>query len=168
MAYGKLLRIAVQTGAALALLGFGLGLGPAPGHAQQVRISDLTDVAFGTISNFTTDLTRRQDVCAHSTAAGNRYSVTASGSGAGGSLDLQSGSGTLAYEVQWAGATGQTVGTNLVANVAQGGFSEVGSSATCKSGIMTASLITILRSTAISAATAGAYTGTLTLILAPN
>ena len=154
----------MQTGAALALL----GLGPAPGHAQQVSISGLTDVAFGTISNFTTDLTRSQNVCANSTAAGNRYSVTASGSGAGGSFDLQSGGGTLAYEVQWAGATGQTVGTNLVANVAQGGFSGVGSNSVCKNGIMTASLITILRSTAISAARAGAYTGTLTLILTPN
>lgn len=154
----------MQLGAGLALI----GLGPAPGHAQQVRITGLTDVAFGTISNFASDLTSSQNVCAHSTAAGNRYSVTASGSGAGGSFDLQSGGGTLAYEVQWAGATGQTVGTNLVANVAQGGFSGVGSNSVCKNGTMTASLITILRSTAVSAATADAYTGTLTLILAPN
>ena len=50
---------------------------------------------------------------------------------------------------------------------AQTGFTGSGNTSTCGNGTRTASLITILRSTAISAATTGNYTGTLTLILAP-
>ncbi len=151
----------MQFGAALALLG------PAPGLAQQVRISRLTDVAFGTISNFAADQSRTQNVCAHSTSATRGYSVTARGGGTAFAFTLASGAARLAYEVQWAGSIGQTSGTNLVANVAQGGFTGSGNTSTCGNGIRTASLITILRTSAISAATAGAYTGTLTLILAP-
>ncbi len=151
----------MQFGAALALLG------PVPGHAQQVRISRLTDVAFGTISNFTTDQIRTQNVCAHSTSATRGYHVTARGNGTAFAFTLASGTARLAYEVQWAGSIGQTSGTNLVTNVAQGGFTGRGNNSTCGNGVRTASLITILRTSAISAATAGAYTGTLTLILAP-
>lgn len=162
MAYGKIQRVGALVCGLLAILA------PLAAQAQQVRISRLTDVAFGTISNFTSDLISSQNVCAHSTAAGNLYRVTASGTGSGGSFRLQSGSNTLTYEVQWAGSTGQSVGTNLVANVAQGGFSGRGNTSTCGNGVRTASLITILRSTAVSAATAGTYSGTLTLILAPN
>lgn len=165
MAYGNPLSIVVRLLAAIAPLC--LGLGSTPGHAQQVRISRLTDVAFGTISNFLIDQTRTQNVCAHSTSPTRGYSVTARGNGTAFAFTLASGSNRLAYEVQWAGSTGQTTGTNLVANVAQTGFTGRGNNSTCGNGTRTASLITILRSTAISAATTGNYTGTLTLILAP-
>jgi len=163
MASGNILRFAARVTAVLALIG------SAPGHAQQVRITGLTDVAFGAISNFGSDLTNAQNVCAHSTAVGSRYSVTASGSGAGGALSLQAGSANLAYEVQWSASSGQTTGVNLVANVAQGGFTGNGFTSNCLGGYFdTASLIMILRGAAVSAATAGAYTGTLTLLFAPN
>ncbi len=161
MTYGYHLRTALRFCAGLALLG------PVAAQAQQVRISRLTDVAFGTISNFATDQTRTQNVCAHSTSPTRGYRVTARGSGAAFAFTLASGSNRLAYEVQWAGSTGQSVGTSLVANVAQGGFTGRGNTSTCGNGVRTASLITILRSTAIGSVTAGAYTGTLTLILAP-
>lgn len=162
MAYGFTLRI-VTLLAGLAAL-FTAQAAP----AQQVRISRLTDVAIGSISNFTTDIVRSQNVCAHSTAASNRYSVTARGSGTGNAFTLASGTARLAYEVQWAGAIGQTSGTNLVTGVAQGGFTGRGNTSTCGNGVRTASLIVILRAAQVSAATAGTYSGVLTLILAPN
>jgi hypothetical protein len=138
-------------------------------QAQQVQISKLTDVAFGTIANFTTDQTNSQSVCAYSSATGGRYSVTASGSGSGGAFTLASGGSQLAYEVQWAATANQTTGVALTPGVALTGQTGNGLTATCFFGFVpTASLITILRASALSAASAGTYSGTLSLLIAPN
>ena len=86
--------------------------------AQQVRVSRLTNPVFGTINNFTTDLTYADNVCIYSTAPGGRYHVTATGSGTGGAFTLASGTNQLAYDVQWAALSGQTTGTALTSGVA--------------------------------------------------
>lgn len=165
MDYGKTRRFGALLSCLAALLL------PSAAHAQavRVRISALSDVGFGTITNFTTDLSNSQNVCAHSTASGARYTITATGSGAGGAFSLQAGSAQLAYEVQWADRSGQSTGTALTAGVARGGFSGNGGNSNCRGGSRpTASLITTLRASAISTARAGAYLGTLTLLIAPN
>ena len=137
--------------------------------APQASITNLVDVAFGTISNFSTDLTNSQSICVYSTVKSRIYNVTATGSGSGGAFTLASGSNTLDYEVQWAAAGGQTTGQSLTSGVALTGLTSATSKQNCSSDPAgTASLITVLRTAAVTAATAGAYIGTLTLVVAPN
>ncbi len=140
---------------------------------NQVRISGLSDVAFGTITNFASDDVSSQSVCVYSKSPPqNHYSVTANGSGSGGTFVLSSATGTLAYEVQWNATANETVGTQLLANQALTGQQAVAggpSADDCSKGPpTTASLIVILRSAAIIAASSGDYTGTLTLLVAPE
>ena len=155
------------------LLGFGallLGLSPGCAHAApQAQISKLGNIGFGTIANFATDLQVSQNICVYSTGTSARYHVTASGSGTGSAFTVASGSQTMAYEVQWSSSSGQTSGTPLASGVALTLQTSGATNATCSSGPATsASLIVILRTATIQAATAGAYGGTLTLIVAPN
>lgn len=144
-------------------------LAPASADAQQVRISRLSDAAFGSLSNFTTDQQFNDSDCVFSSAAGRRYRVTASGSGTGGAFTLASGANRMPYEVQWAAASGQTSGTNLVAGVPLTGLTTTAANNGCTvAPTNTATLITILRANAKAAATVGNYTGTLTILVAPD
>lgn len=140
--------------------------------ASGVRISGLSDVAFGTITNFAVDSVQSQSVCVYSKSPpSNNYRITASGSGAGGSFLLSSGSSTLPYELQWSATPGQSVGSQLLANQPLTGQQSTASTAVddCSKGpATTASLIVILRSAALAAASSGTYTGTLTLLVAPE
>lgn len=146
-----------------------VALGPMPAHAQQARINKLADVAFGTVTNFAADLKNSQNICVFSSVATRRYRVTATGSGTSGAFTLASGAKSLAYEVQWSASSGQTSGTSLTSGVALTGLVSSATRSGCTSGPTTsASLITIIRATNLSSATAGSYTGTLTLIVAPN
>lgn len=138
-------------------------------NAQLVQISRLTDPGFGKISNFTTDITNADNVCVYSTASGGLYHVTATGSGTGGAFTLASGANLLAYEVQWAASSGQTTGTDLTSGVASTVFTSNAVNAGCTSApTNVATLLTILRTASVSAATSGSYTGVLTLLVAPN
>jgi hypothetical protein len=153
--------------AAAAALALGLSAaGATPAAAQAVQVSGLSDVAFGPIASFATDQVRSQSVCAFSGLLGGRYTVTARGSGSGGAFTLASGAATIPYEVQWNAAAGQTSGTSLTANNPLGGQTMLLSCPVLQT--VNASLIVILRSAALSVATAGDYTGTLTVILSAN
>ncbi len=146
-----------------------LAFAPASADAQSVRINKLANAAFGTISNFTSDNTRSQNVCVYSTAPSGLYHITATGSGTGGAFTLASGANTMAYEVQWAATTGQTSGTSLTSGVALTGLTSNATASGCTSVPLTsASLITILRTAVVGAAKSGSYSGTLTLLVAPN
>lgn len=148
------------------LIALFLGSSPAQAASNKVRISNLSDVAFGTVANLTVDAVRTQSLCLYADTAANGYNVRASGSGPGGAFALASGSNSLPYDVQWNNASGQSVGTQLSANVALSGQISAASQQTCNTGpATTASLIVILRSTALSSAAAGSYTGSLTLII---
>jgi hypothetical protein len=137
--------------------------------AQSARVTGLNDLAFGSVTNLEVDAMRSDSLCAFSSSASAGYSVRASGSGAGGAFTLASGTRTLAYEVQWSSATGQSTGTALSSGVTQGGFKTAARNQQCSNNpTSTASLIVILRAAALSSATAGAYSGTLTIILAPQ
>ncbi|QKR99772.1 hypothetical protein F9288_09080 [Sphingomonas sp. CL5.1] len=141
----------------------------ATADAQQVQVSGLANVAFGTVANFSVDLVRSQSICVYSSAANGRYQVTATGNGAGGAFTLASGSNLLAYEVQWSASSGQATGTALRPGVALAGQTSIATQNKCGSGAAaSASLIALIRASQISAATAGQYRGTLTLLIAPN
>ena len=142
---------------------------PVSAQAQRARINKLSDVAFGSITNFAIDQTRSQSICVFTTPLGTRYRVTATGSGTGGAFTLATGGSTMAYEVQWAATAGQTVGTALTSGVPLTNLTTAATRSGCTVAPATsASLITILRSATVSAARSGSYTGTLTLLIAPN
>lgn len=138
----------------------------APSYAQGVQVTGLSDVAFGTIGGFGSDLVRSQSICAFSGLLGGRYSVTASGSGAGGAFTLSNGAAALPYEVQWNTTAGQSSGIGLTANVPLSGQTMLLSCPVLQT--TNTSLIVILRAAQLHVATAGNYSGTLTVILAAN
>jgi hypothetical protein len=148
-----------------ALLAAAVALCPAPAGAQKARIQDLSDVDFGTLTALTSDASRNQDLCLFSQT--NGYNIRAFGSGAGGAFTLSSGSSTLPYEVQWSASAGQTAGTMLTANNTLSGLISNAQQQGCNGG-PSASIIVLLRSASLSSATAGSYTGTLTLVVAPE
>lgn len=139
------------------------------GAANKARISGLSDVAFGTIANLTVDAIQTQNVCVYSSSATSGYNVTASGTGSGGNFELLSGSLSLPFEVQWSPTSGQNSGSQLNPNVPLTGQVSSSTQQSCNSGpASSASLIVILRSSALSSATAGPYSGTLTLVVGPE
>lgn len=142
----------------------------APAFAEdKVRISGLSDVSFGTITNFAADSQRSQSICVYAKSAVNNYRVTASGTGSGGTFALSSGSDALPYDVQWSDTSGQTSGAQLSANVPLTGQTSTATRDDCSKGpATTASLIVIVRSAAITSALAGSYTGSLTIVIAPE
>jgi hypothetical protein len=144
----------------------------ATADAPGARISGLSDVAFGTISNFSSDLVVSQDVCVFAKGLDDGYRITATGSGSSGAFQLASGSDTLPYEVQWSGTSGQSNGSQLLANQPLTGLHTGGGPGAkddCSKGpAATASLILILRSTAVGTAISGTYGGSLTLLVTPD
>ena len=158
----QIVRIAALLAAAAIVL-------PSPAVAQKVRITGLADVNFGTLTNLGADALRSQNVCLFSQGVSGGYNVRANGSGAGGAFTLANGGSSLVYEVQWNQSSGQSSGTTVAANSTLSGLTSIATQQTCNSGPpTTASLIILLRSAALSSATAGAYSGTLTLIVAPE
>lgn len=140
-----------------------------PAAAQQVRIRQLTDIPFGVIGNSPVDTVLTDNLCVYSTATSGRYTITAKGSGASSAFTLASGANVLPYEVQWAFSSGSTSGTALSPNVALVGTTTNRTNSTCNlAASLTATLVVVLRANTQQSAAAGNYTGTLTLIVAPN
>lgn len=133
----------------------------------KVRISSLSDVNFGTISNLTIDAVQAQSICIYSNGLSNGYSIRADGSGAGGAFTLSNGVTTMAYTVRWHNQAGQSNGTILTTGALLGAQTTTAQNQLCSSGApTTASLIVTLPATSLSSAGAGNYSGTLTLIVA--
>jgi hypothetical protein len=153
----------------LGLLGAMLGSAPACAQSNNVRITKLSDVVFGSVANLGVDAISSQSICVYAHSTSNGYQVTASGSGAGGSFVLTSGTSSLAYDVLWNETAGQNSGTQLNPNVTLTGQASAAIQQTCNTGpSTTASLILVLRALALSSARAGSYSGTLTLLVGPE
>lgn len=152
-----------------AVLAFALAASPLHAQSNNVRISKLSDVAFGSIANVSADATNSQSLCIYANTAIQGYRITASGSAPGGAFSLTSGSFLLNYEVQWNQSPSQSSGTQLSPNVTLTGLISAATQQTCNSGpATTASLILVLRSSELSNARAGSYSGTLTLLVGPE
>ncbi|MDP9424255.1 MAG: hypothetical protein M3Q19_15730 [Pseudomonadota bacterium] len=144
-----------------------LAVQPRAAWAQRVRITNISDVSFGLISNLQADSSQSQNLCVFSQSTAGAYSISASGSGPGSSFALSSGSDALVYEVQWSSQSGQTSGTSLAPGVPLTGQTSAASQQTCNSGPATsASLSIILRASQLSQARQGNYSGSLTLLVA--
>ena len=143
--------------------------GPAAAANNRVRITNLSDVAFGTIANLGVDAIQKQNVCVYADTNTNGYNVTGIGTGPGGAFQLSSGANSMSFDVLWSSSAGQSTGAQLTPNVPLTGQVSGAAQQTCNSGpANTASLVLVLRSIALSSAVAGSYNGTLTLVIGPE
>lgn len=136
----------------------------------RVQISKLTDLVFGAVDP-TADASKSENVCVWSNTSGRTYQITATGSGggAGKTFALTDGTTELPYSVEWAGTSGQTSGTALATGTALTGLTSAATNPTCSAGPATsASLIVKMAAADLQAAVASSYTGTLTLVVAPQ
>jgi len=148
----------------------GLAVYAAPAGAQSnnVRISGLSDLAFGSLTSGV-DATRTENVCTFSATATKGYRITASGSGSSNAFTLANGTATLAYEVQWNKLSSQSSGSNLTPNVALTGQTSTATQQACNSGpANSGTLIVVIRGTSTASAAGGPYAGTLTLLIGPE
>ena len=136
---------------------------------NRVQISGLTDVSFANHDPATPALDA-QDLCVWSNTATRGYNVTATGSGSGNAFTLASGAQSVPYSVEWAGTSGQSSGTGLTSGSALTGLTSSATNATCSTGPgSTASLIVKIATPDLQSMQAATnYTGTLTLLVAPE
>jgi hypothetical protein len=136
---------------------------------NRVQLSGVTDVSLLN-QDPATAAVDAQNVCVWSNTSTKGYNVTATGSGTSSAFTLSNGSLTVPYSVEWSGTTGQSSGTALSAGAALTGLKSTAVSATCSSGASSSASLIVKMSTAslqgMQAATT--YTGTLTLVVAPE
>lgn len=130
-----------------------------------VRITGLTDLDLG-IWDGVNPMSGNDDACVWTTTGG--YNITATGSGAAGAFTLASGGNILAYTVQWDDTAGQTTGTGLTSGNALAGQTSAATSTTCAVSGLNSSVIVNISNADLATAPAGTYTGTLTLVVAPE
>lgn len=154
---------------ALALTAALLAQAPASAASNKVRITNLADVAFGTIANLGVDAVQSQSICVYADTNTNGYNVTAIGTGPAGAFQLSSGTANISYDVLWNSSAGRNSGTQVAPNVPLTGQVSTATQQSCSSGpASSASLVVVLRSSALSSASAGTYSGGLTLVIGPE
>lgn len=141
-----------------------------PGYAQsnKVRVSGLQDVNFGTLPS-SSDAISSQSLCVFVGTATSTYSVSAMGSGNGGAFSLTGSGSDLSIDVMWSEVASQQSGDILVSSVPSRIYTSSASHQRCnRAPIATASLVIRARETEISRASAGTYSGAITLIISPS
>ena len=136
----------------------------------RVRISGLSDVTFASVDP-STPAVDAQSICVWSNTSTRGYSITATGSGAGNAFLLSAATyADVPYTVEWAPTSGQNSGTGLTAGTALTGQTSTAINADCSSGpSASASLVVGIGASTLQGMTAGVtYTGTLTLLVAPE
>lgn len=136
---------------------------------NRVQLTGLKDVAF-TNQDPSVAALNAQNVCVWSNTSTKGYNVTASGSGSGNAFTLANAALTVPYSVEWTGSSGQSSGTALTPGSALTGLTSTATNATCASGASSsASLIVKISSASLQGMEAATnYTGTLTLVVAPE
>ena len=131
------------------------------------RISDLDDLDLG---NFTGsgDLSDNDDLCVWSSGS-TGYNITATGSGTAGAFTLGAGAELVIYTVEWDDTSGQTSGTSLTSGSALTGQTTAAATTDCNAGASpSASLIVKVTESEMLGKSAAGFTGTLTLVVAPE
>ncbi len=115
------------------------------------------------------DASSNQNICIYSNTASGGYEIKATGDGAANAFTLANGALTpVAYTVAFDDSPGQSTGSPLTTNVALTGQNSTASNQNCTGG-ETASLIIGVASSELQKMQAGlAYSGTLTLVVAPE
>lgn len=136
---------------------------------NRIQLTGLSDVSFLN-QDPAVAAANAQNVCVWSNTSTKGYYVTATGSGAGSAFTLANGALNVPYNVEWAGSSGQASGTALAAATALHGFTSNATNPTCVAGpSSSASLIVKIAAANLQAMQAATiYTGTLTLVVAPE
>jgi hypothetical protein len=142
--------------------------------SARVDITNLSDITFadadlGPVINTGSQATKAENVCVWSNNADKSYYVTASGSGTAGAFTLANSTNpVIPYEVYWSATSGQTTGTALLTGVKSAKLTGTATLPNCGGGTSSSLIVGIQGSDANSMLAATAYTGTLTLLVAPN
>ncbi|MFZ5724457.1 MAG: hypothetical protein ACOY33_12465 [Pseudomonadota bacterium] len=125
------------------------------------RISQLNDIPLGTWSGVG-NMTGSDTLCIYRNSAG-LYSITATGSGAGGAFTLANGAATIPYAATWNDGTGAAALTTGVALANRTNAWTAGDG--CNGGVSNNATVavTVTAASLAAAAATGAYTGVLTL-----
>ena len=136
---------------------------------NRVQLSGLTDVSFASQDPATAALSP-QSLCVWSNTSTKGYNVTASGSGTANAFTLANGALSVPYSVEWAQTSGQSSGTALTAGTVLTGLKSTATNALCAAGPSSTASLIVKMSTANlqSMQAATTYTGTLTLVVAPE
>lgn len=136
---------------------------------NRIQLTGLTDVAF-TNQDPSTAASNAQNVCVWANTSTKGYNVTATGSGTSGAFTVANGAATVPYSVEWSASSGAASGSGLAAGTAFTGLVSTATNPTCSAGpASSASLIVKLSATNLqSMQAATSYTGTLTLVVAPE
>jgi hypothetical protein len=136
---------------------------------NRIQLTGLTDVSFLN-QDPAVAAASTQNVCVWSNTSTKGYFVTATGSGTASAFTLANGALTVPYSVEWAGSSGQASGTALAVSTAFHGLTSTATNPTCSAGPTSSASLIVKISTAnlqaMQAATT--YTGTLTLVVAPE
>jgi hypothetical protein len=136
---------------------------------NSVQITGLSDIAF-TNQDPTVAAAGTENVCVWSNTGTKGYNIKATGSGLSNAFTLANSGNTVPYTVEWAATSGQNSGTALTTNVALTGLTTAAINATCSSAPLTTASLIVRISTANLQTMVGSasYTGTLTLLVAPE
>ena len=127
-----------------------------------MRVSNLDDINLGTYAG-AGNLTGSDSFCVYRNGAGN-YAITMTGSGAANAFTLANGGNTLPYTVEFVngGNNAMTTGAALTGQAGANTTSD-----TC-GGTDNVSVNVAVDNADLAAAPAGNYTGTLTIVVAPE
>ncbi len=130
---------------------------------DEVQISNLTDINLGAFAGV--DLTGSSPACIYRNGPATTYQITGTGSGAANAFTLTDGTNTVPYTVNYTDdsvTSAMTTGTALLGQ--DGADDDTGCANTGDNGTI-AVTVTAANAAALPAST---YTGTLTLVVAPN
>lgn len=137
----------------------------AQASAQTALINALDDLS-GSWDGIATQIQLTSTHCV-AVSNGGEYRVTLTGSGAGGAFQVQSGTKTLAYTVQYRDANiafaAVTAGTSLTGL----DTGDTNTNNGCSGTNAVAQVRVTFSNTALAAAAAGVYTGSLTILVTP-
>ena len=133
-----------------------------------IRISNVADFTFASYSGSGVLAANRNLRIStnYGTAATRRYRITATGSGTGGNFRVTNGTTTLTYTTRWRDAAVTTGSVNLTRGVAL--TNRQNASKPLSSATLNANVQIQFTQAALLAVDAGLYTGTLTLLIAPE
>ena len=134
---------------------------------NRVQITGLSDITLTEVDP-NAEAVRSQNNCVWSNTATKGYTITASGSGAGGAFTLAAPSLTaVAYDVKWSATSGATTGTTLAAGAPSANYVSTALIPGCGLGSSSSMTVSIAAAQLQTMSSGSNYTGTLTLLVNP-
>jgi len=130
--------------------------------AEQVQISNMNDISFGSWSG-SLSMEQTDAVCIYNDSANTNYKISATSPG--GVFRMTNGGNNLNFEVRFQGSSGGFV---QLTHGSPSNFTAANiSSSNCSGGTNATLKVTVTESD-LAAAKAGTYSGSLSLLLEPN